>query len=116
MELSVPKIWPLGPVCPSPGGIIKFFVRFIFGGFFYLLSQGEEEMSESAPNFNLGSMSDLGCISCLLMGYLLPARNNFFEDILIGGLETFIIENRTLLKRQTDAAPPKTMLTPKMMK
>ena len=111
MELSVPKIWPLGPICPSPGRIINLFGRFILGRFFYLLSQGEEEMSESAPNFNLGSMSDLGCISCLLMGYLLPARNNFFEDILIGGLE-----NRTLLKRQTDAAPPKTMLTPKMMK
>ena len=71
-------------------------------------------MSESAPNFNLGSMSDLGCIS--LMRYLLPARNNFFEDILIGRLRNFVLENRTLLKRQTDAAPPKTMLTPKMMK
>ena len=94
MELSVPKIWPLGPICPSPGRIIIFFGRFILGRFFYLLSQGEEEMSESAPNFNLGSMGDLGGISCLSMLYILPARNNFFEDILIGVFRNFIIENR----------------------
>ena len=66
MELAVPKIWPLGPICPSPGRLINFFrYTYLMEVFFYLLSQGEEEMSESAPNFNLGSMSDLGCMSCL---------------------------------------------------
>ena len=99
MELSVPKIWPLGPICPSPGRIINLFGRFILGRFFYLLSQGEEEMSESAPNFNLGSMSDLGCISCLLMGYLLPARNNFFEDILIRGFRHFYNRKQNLVEK-----------------
>ena len=63
------------------------------------MSQGEEEMSESAPNFNLGSMSDLGCMSCLSMGYLLPARNNFFEDFLIEGYRNFIYRKQNLVEK-----------------
>ena len=68
----------------------------------YLLPQGENELFESPPYFNLSSVGHLE-------GFQSGQIHDNWHDVAY-------MKMWTLLKRQTAAAPPKTMLTPKIMK
>ena len=64
------------------------------------MSQGEEEMSESAPNFNLGSMSDLGCMYKLSFnGVFTASKKQLFRGHFDWGFRNFYNRKQNLVEK-----------------